>query len=226
MATMLPTQAQLTLINPTTLNGSFELPNTGTKIDPFNGSNVTNWSIISGGTYTDSGIQKTGSSPTPQDGSWVGFLMNNDSGIYNLVPSASYTMTAGDQYTLTMYAAISSTSGTAGPDQLTLDLFSSHDGTYNASYDVATSVNSMPTSLGKYVWQEYTLTYTAFPTDDGNQIGVYVANTFADATHNHYMDIDDFTLTVTPAPEPSTYAMFFTGVLGLWGMRRFRRHLA
>jgi hypothetical protein len=214
--------AQVTLIGSSTQNGSFELPATG-KVDPFNGVNVPDWGIVSGGTYTDSGVQSTGSSPTPVDGSYVAFLMNNNSGIYNLVPSASYTMTAGDQYTLTMWACVSSTSSTAGADQLTLNLFSTSNGSYTSSDDVASLVQNMPTSLGKYDWQEYTLTYTAQSSDSGNQIGVYVANTYADASHSHYMDVDNFDLTVQTVPEPASDLLVAMGGVLVLGFGLHRR---
>jgi hypothetical protein len=79
----------------TVVNSSFELPGTGTKI--------TNWSSIdgwSGSSSSGTGVEKN-EYYSPVDGEWYAFHAGGESYTYQLT---DHTITAGETYTLTVWA--------------------------------------------------------------------------------------------------------------------------
>ena len=188
------------LIDPTTLNGSFELPSTSKIAYGFDGAiNIPSWGNT-GGAYTDTGIE-TGIS-SGQDGAQRAFFKNTDGGAFNLT---SYVMQAGDSLTLT-FSALRFNSG----DNFTAKLFSSTDATY-ATNATLNSLIYAPVSQGTF--EGFTLNYTAVAADAGKTIGVSFDN--ESAIGNSYAGLDNVVLTVVPEPSTMGLAALATGLIGL-----------
>lgn len=205
-------QAQTALINPTLLNGSFEtalLPVGGKSQNGFDtpAFDVTNWTNTNtdaaGATvgYGDAGYE----SGAAQNGAQFAFFHGGDGGAFNLTTAVINT---GDVFNLSFY-------GNNGAG-LTARLFSSTNGTYATNATLATS--AITTAAGAYT--QYFLAYTATPADSGKTVGVSFFGTAG------YPNVDNVVLTVTPVPEPSTYALMFAGLGGLLLVTRARRSIA
>jgi PEP-CTERM motif len=178
------------LINPTTLNGSFEdAPTTKTP----NWSNVNaweNWGASVGGPSTASNDSGTDTSAAATNGTHVAFLQPNNAA-YNLT---SYVAQVGDVFNYTWDWAL------VGRGLATAQL-AYQDGSGNivaiAGTDTSFQSNTMQ-GLGLGT------AYTALSGDPA--IGRPIAITVR--TVGNYPEVDNFVLSVTSVPEPGTLAMF------------------
>lgn len=225
--------AQTTLISPTVNDGSFESITVKTLFTatasattgvPFWGyTGFTTTGVAS--TATDSGADIGGNAT--QQGTKGGFFKSTDSIAFNLV--TSYTINTGDRFSLTWYAF---SSGSVLSSQA-VNLFSQTavNGAGAYSYDanslrlVSTTVGQAGFGLSQAAFTQYTLTGVATAADAGKIIGFTFGNAGepTNNVNNNFVTADNFVLSVTPVPEPSTYAFLGAGVVGLGLMLRARR---
>ncbi len=204
--------AQTVLIDPTTLNGSFETLALGpggkdTKgfdatpapnVDILNWGNTnTNW-LGDAAFYNDTGAEYRAPS---QEGVQFSFYHGGEGGAFNLT---SYAIHEGDSFSLTWYGY---------QDTVGIRLFSSTTGDYSS----AATLNEIDIAQPGGTWVQYSLAYTAVAADEGKTIGVSIFNSGVG-----YANVDDVVLTVTPVPEPTTCVL---GALGLTFCLLFRSRL-
>lgn len=242
--------AQIVLISPTVNDGGFEAT-TGPKAFfvspasptanpnfnsvPYWGATLVNTAGNTVGAPNDSGVDpgttpSTGNDVSPtHTGQAGGFWQpTGSSTAFNLVTSRA--MAAGDVYNLTWFARKTGNGGqqvlrifsqltstvtdpasyTYQPDATLLTA----DGAANATYNLGGTPGVAPGTP----FAQYSVTYTATVDDAGKYIGVNYGS-----SGTAYIAADDFTLTVTPVPEPSTYALLGAGLGGLLLMGRRRR---
>ena len=143
--------------------------------------------------------------PSPPDVAFAGY---DNPGYYQL---SGYQIQPGDQFTLTYYAR----NLYQGP-QAEVKLI---DAASQSSQYSDTSVVATSTPVTAPVWTQYTLTYTATPSDVGKFVGVQFAADI-DAPTNGYVSYDSFVLNVTSTPEPASVASLAFCSLGLLARRR------
>jgi hypothetical protein len=195
----------------TITNASFELPGTGKIKTGF--STITGWANA-GTTYYDSGVE---SSPASQDGSWHAYGESGDPGAYQI---ANYQLQLGDTISLSWYA--DGTGGSAAKMQ-TVDLLGA--ASLGTVFSSCTVLNSRTDTLANGTWSQYTLSYTASAPDVGNYIGVFFANqpTASPNSNNSWSGFDNFSMTVTSVPEPSSLALVGLGMISGLGIVMRRR---
>ena len=212
----------LALINPSTNNGSFETPTTG-KVDftpttSLNGT-VPFWGNT-GAAATDTGVD-AGADIT-EDGARGAFEAPG-TGIFNLVTSRP--IATGDVYTLTFYGRSTANPANVAADPLLASFYTQAVPAAGTAYGYAPISAALgantETLSNAAAFAQYTLTYTATAADAGKDIGISLTN-----NGNNYNGLDNFVLNVTPAPEPSTYALMFVGMGGLVVVLRHRRSVA
>jgi hypothetical protein len=201
------------LIDPTTLNGSFESPDVGggdskqgfdtTGKDILNWGN-TNTTFAGAGlaTYNDNGVDNNPGGS--HSGNQFAFFHGGEGGAYNLT---SYVVQAGDQFNLSWFGRA---------DTIAVRLFSSTDGSYSTAATMYESIQAQPGGYAQYSIP----TYTAQVGDIGKTIGISVFN-----PTTGYANVDDFTLTVTSVPEPSASLTLVLGGAAFL-LRRSRRSVA
>ena len=223
-------QAQtLTLISPTTNDGSFESAPTAKTNFPLTTSatgTIPYWAATGAGATNDTGTQM-GGGPV-QSGSFGAFEQpatgtTQGGSIFNLVTSRPIAV--GDVYTLTFYGKDTQTSASS---TLLASFFYQAPPAAGATYAYAALAGlGTPTTItlpgNGAAFAQFTISYTVTAADGsaGDDIGIALTNNGVS-----YNGLDNFVLTVTPAavPEPSTYAMLAAG--GLGGMMMFRRRRA
>jgi hypothetical protein len=206
--------APVNLIDPTTRNGSFELPATGKQQFGFDGASTGNaaddqdvpfWNNIGGPAQASSGTETTGGA---QNGTRVAFFVSQDPGAFNLT---TYSIQEGDQFSLSYYLRTGNQS-----DAFVGRLFSSTDGTFATASTLATVSTSLVN--GSFEATPVTLTYTATAADAGKTIGVSLDN--AHSGNFSYVDVDNVVLSVTSVPEPSACLVLLGGLGALLRRRR------
>jgi hypothetical protein len=211
--------AQSTLIGSTMNNGDFESAIAGGKQDftstASSTSPVAYWGSLTGASDTDSGAQVGGN--CVYQGS-NGSYYKEGEGAFNLV--TDYTIAAGDLFSLTYYAYNTYPNGSTIPQSVWLFSQANPSGAAYSYAPMATLATDAENLVNGNPWTEYTLTYTATLADAGNDIGVAIQNNSTGSSD--YTAADDFTLTVTPVPEPSAYALIGAGLVGFVFVRRFR----
>ncbi len=188
------------LINGTTLNGGFESPAVGVGDSKqgfdMSGKDILNWTNttttyagVGGATYNDNGVDFNAGGA--HSGDQFAFFHGGEGGAYNLT---NYIIQAGDQFSLTWWGRA---------DTIAIRLFSSSDG----SYGTAATMTELLQAQSAGIYTQYTIpTYTAVAGDVGKTIGVSVFNPLPG-----YANVDDFVLTVTSVPEPSSCLAFTLG---------------
>jgi hypothetical protein len=143
--------------------------------------------------YTNSGVEQTGA----HSGSSRAYEMSGDDGAYYLT---EYTITNGDQITLTWWALASvdpSTGNTNPPEQVVglITAASSLD-----AFSITSPLGTPYKSGLSGAWTQYTLNYTANAGDAGKIIGLYfnTTNAYGFVT-NSFGAYDDFYLAALPA---------------------------
>ena len=199
--------AVVVLIDATTRNGSFDSPTLAASIKSgFDApaSDIVNWTNTNiswagtAGTYGDTGVDlNAGGAHT---GNQFAFFKGSAGGAFNLT---NYAIQSGDQFSLSWYGRA---------DTIGVRLFSSTDASYATAVTLAQISQAQP---GGYA--QYSLSYTAVPADAGKTIGVSVFNSAIG-----YANVDDFVLTVTQVPEPSSCLSLAVGGAALV-LRRSRR---
>jgi hypothetical protein len=186
-------EAQGILIDPTTLNGSFENNSSKTTFDS---GLVPNWVVWTGvsAASNDSGTDASGAAT---QGTRDAYLQGGNAD-FDLT---SYTFQAGDVFTYTWDWAL------VGRGSATAQL-----GYWNGSIVVA--IAGTDTSFQSNSSQGLGLgtTYTVLPGDPA--IGNEIAMTILAPSGSNYPEVDNFVLTVTPVPEPSVAALGGLGGLG------------
>jgi hypothetical protein len=155
-------------------------------------ANVDGW-FNTGSTYTDSGITSANffQNNTPP----LAFVKAGDDGAVQLT---QYFMVNADQITLTWDAV-----NVFGATDQAVFLFSlSPDG---QSFAFLNGNQSLVTDTES----QYSLSYTVTPADQGNIIGIGFG-----AGSTGYVGYDNFSLQVTPAPEPATVGILAIGAFG------------
>jgi PEP-CTERM motif len=210
--------AQITLISTNINNGGFESTLAGGKQNftfPTSATGaVAYWGSLGSANDSDSGAQVGGN--VVYQGT-NGCYFKPGEGAFNLV--TDYTIATGDLFTLTYFAYDTNPNGTTAAQTVTLFSQANPTGPTYSYAPIATLATRVDNLVQGAPFTEYTLTYTALAGDAGNDIGVSIANTAG----GDYTAADNFTLTVSPVPEPSTYALLGAGVFGLLAMRRLRR---
>jgi hypothetical protein len=190
----------------TLINADFS-SEAGTKITTGFTGKVTGWTNLSG-IYADSGVEAAGFAYS--DASESG-------GAYQVVDMSSYSdFGVGSTFTLTWDSAPTSTSGVGDPMLVTL--FSTPD-------DGPTR-NTLASFTGNQVgpngtWTTgYSITYTVTSADIGgsNKFGISFQQ-----QGDGYAGFDNFALSYTPIPEPSSYMLGAAGILGTLILVRRRR---
>jgi len=163
------------------------------------------------------------------NGSWSLYTPNNGGG-YS-VPGAYQVFAATPGETFTLSGWVYTPNALVANDNdfaiLQLNFFT---GAPPNNYAGGTSVNSVGVNVGdpnggggvalpQGVWTFASITGTAGA--GVNSLGVYLLDINADANADFYFD--DLTLTASPVPEPSSFALAGLGVLGLFGMLRRRK---
>ena len=188
------------------VNGSFEAPATGKIQSGFDeATDIPGWTNNGAGPYTDTGVEN--SAITGKDGDWSTFLRSTDGGAYQVT---TFTITPGDQFSLSWLAGSTSGEGLNTLQQVTL--FRTTDGGATRTV-LATNTESFGTAAN--VFNTFTLDYLATNADAGAQIGIeFDSLNSTDA----WVGYDNFNLAVIP--EPSALLL---GGLGLVGLLRRRR---
>jgi hypothetical protein len=142
--------------------------------------------------YTNSGVEQTGA----HSGSSRAYEMSGDDGAYYLT---EYTITNGDQITLTWWALASNdpSNGTNPPEQV-VGLITA--ATSLDAFNITSPLGTPYKSGVSGAWTQYTLNYTANAGDAGKIIGLYfnTTNAFGFVT-NSFAAYDDFYLAALPA---------------------------
>jgi hypothetical protein len=223
--------AQTVLISPTVNDGGFESiaskvdftsPTSGASSIPYWGATLFNSAGAAVGAPSDSGAENSIGSNTIHTGVAGAFWQPvGSSTSFNL--ETSHIAVTGDLFTLTWWAY---TTGTGG--QEVASLYSQAPGTIGATYAYSPSATLVaidgavnPTYALNNAYTEYTLNYTATAADAGNYIGLTFGN-----DGGSYIAADDFTLTVSPAPEPSVLTLAAVGGLSLLNLMRRRNKLS
>ena len=180
------------------------------------------WGATGAGPTNDTGTQVGGN--IVEDGTKGAFEQPGGPGgsIFNLVTSRPIAV--GDTYTLTFYGLDSQNAGRTTP--LLASFFYQTPPAAGAAYPYA-AVGALGAPMAITLtgtFAQYALTYTVTAADmaAGDDIGIALTNNAA--ASGDYNGLDNFVLTVTPVPEPSTYAMLAIG--GLGGVMVFRRRRA
>jgi hypothetical protein len=195
--------AQTILINPTTLNGSFEDNSSKTT---FTSGLVPNWAVWTSAesipANTDSGSDVSGSAT---QGTRDAYLQQGTAA-YDLT---AYTIQAGDVFTYTWDWAL------VGRGTATVELGYWDGSSFVGIGSTATSFQSN-TSQGLGLGTSYTasLADATGGADVGAQMGIGVIS----PTGANYPEVDNFVLTVVP--EPSTMALSCLGGLGALLLKR------
>ena len=194
------------LIGPNLNNGGFELPAlaaNGKVADGFDdpANDCPNWNNT-GGTTNDVGFENgpAGAGGSAQFAYWHA----GQTGAFNLTTTVIH---AGDQFNVSWFGA---------QDSLRVQLIGSPDGTYGTATVLAT-IDQVQSNAGNNFAQFSLPTYTATANDAGLLVGLAVFD-----AGTSYANGDDFTLAVTPVPEPGTYALMFAGLGGLLVFRARR----
>lgn len=217
-AIALHSQAQTTdIINPTLLNGGFESPVlTASHKQGWDGTpDITNWTNTAtnfagaAATFTDDGVDlNAGGAHT---GNQFAFYHAGEGGSFDL---SNFTIRAGDQISLSWYGRA---------DTIYMGLFTSTNGGFTGSTPLAnTGIITQPTGTvaGQNGYLPYNFAYTVQATDTVGPLGLVIFNPMTG-----YANVDDITLSVTRAPEPSTYALMVAGLGGLMFVFRARRSM-
>lgn len=221
------TASAATLIDVSTQNGgfnsitgksNFSTPTNSSNSIPYWGATLVNTSGTAVAAPNNSGAEIGGN--VVQEGTAGAFFQGGGaSTAFNL--ATSYTIQAGDQFTLTWWAYKTGANG-----QQSATLFSQSPATvaaswaYNPTATLATAAGATNplyalTGTAQANYTQYTLTYTATAADVGNYIGVTIGNSGTD-----FIAVDNFNLSVVP--EPSSLAAI-AGLGGLLFIRRNRR---
>jgi hypothetical protein len=206
------------------VNGDFEADSatigTGKITNGF--SEISGWEDINAAA-NNSGVQfgtPGAGLNNSQSGDYFAFQDSDDSSGVNSNKGAfqitSTVLQAGDQVTLTWYAA-----NTFGNPIQNVDLLSA--GTTGASFNSAsilTPSNDPVLTLGG-TYAEYTLAYTATAADAGKYLGVSFSTT---GVNNSFVQYDNFVVQdISETPEPATYALLLMGLSGVLAIGRVRR---
>ena len=219
----------ITLINPTTNNGSFEtndITGGATQVDfapttsgaAASAANpVPYWGVSAPATGINSGVSDSASTGIIEDGS-SGAFEQPGGNIFNLVTSRP--IAAGDSYTLSFYGLDSQ--GGVRSSTVGVTFYSQAAPAAGAAYGFSGTALSAATSevLSSGGFSSYTVTF-APTTAIGSDIGIEIADTGGD-----YVGLDNFVLTVTPGaavPEPRTCVLLAGGLMGLLFLRRRAR---
>jgi hypothetical protein len=211
-------QAQpITLVNP-----SFESPGTGKISTGF--STIPGWGSFNGaGTATDSGVENDA---TPY-GSWNAYLNAADShnGLY---PSqeTSYSILGTENFQLAFAARY--TYGSEGPgggyaqpmlapEQVKADLYYVSGG---VPIVFASDTVTWDASGAGTPWASYSFNGAAPVAAAGDLLGVDFVNVTADPAYFNWLEVDNVSLSVVPAPEPGSMALLSLGGIALAAFRR------
>ena len=208
-------QSMLTLINATTLNGSFESPTlTASSKQGFDaaGQDIANWTNTNttfagatGATYNDNGVDLNAGGAN--SGNQFAFFHAGEGGAFNLT---TYQLKVGDQISLSWFGRA---------DTIAFRLFSSTNGTYATAVTLAEFQQTQTAAYVLYTPATYTVT-AADLAGGPKTLGLSIFNPTVG-----YANVDDITLTVVSAvPEPSTVVSFALGGITLlflgWRQRR------
>lgn len=227
----------VTLISPTVQDGGFEsitaksffgTSNSPSSTIPYWAATLVTTAGASVGAPDNSGAEPAAPG-TPADNSAThsgaagSFFQPGASTAFNL--GTGHTIQLGDVYTVSWFGRLTGVGG-----QQTLTLFTQSPSTisdpalftYAPSATVLTAAGATDAAnyglLADRSFKLYTATYTAQPADVGLYMGLTIGN-----SGTAFIGVDDFTLTVSPVPEPSTYAFLGAGLVGLLIVSRTRR---
>ena len=192
------------------VNGGFETPGG-------NGSTPTGWAKDGNayGTY-DGVLYSPSRTPPTHGGSWCAVPGNGTATTVGLYQTLGTTLFAGE-YTLDFWSTPWSV-GTG--NEVRVGKYSGSGTLDNVANwtSLALNVVDIP-SVAVNSWQLRSYTFTAFGGEDTVYFGTAIAGS------NEGADFDDVSLTLSPVPEPATYAMALAG-LAYGGYSLFRRRSA
>jgi len=145
---------------------------------------------------------------SPNSGTWRAFAQSTDGGGYQI---SGYQIQAGDSFTLKWYG---NDGWNASVETINLLSAAAQNTPFASTGVLATRSDA----LGG--WTEYTLNYTAAVGDAGNYVGISFIN--SKGTAGSWAAFDDFSLTVTPVPEPGALDLLGLGSFALIAARRRR----
>lgn len=216
------THATTILIDATTRNGNFEVTAAGGINDGDRTfADTADWTNTNGAQTA----QATRNTPANLDstGDYTGA-----SGGYNAVVSegagqyfsneTGHTVAAGDVYDATLYW-IDAFGWTDTADQIALEFFTTVDDTIGGTVeDVLQFLSGVSSTDATY--QEFSVTGTSLPAAfEGDALFVRFLPVNGNAT-NGFARVDDFSLSVTPVPEPSSLLLVALGALPFVRRRR------
>lgn len=201
------------VIDGVNLNGGFENPQVGVG-DAKNGfdtagKDILNWTNTptnfagQPATYGDNGVDFNAAGA--HAGTQFAFFHGGEGGAFNL---SAFTVQPGDEITLSWFGR---------NDTILFSLFTSTSGSLTGATFLTNTGNvaQTPNAYGQNIFN-----YTVQSTDALGPLGVVIYNPLAAG----YANVDDVALTVARVvPEPSTYALLFAGLGGLFAMFRARR---
>jgi len=209
----LSVQAQNLLTDPG-FEGQISAPNP-------NPTGVPGWASFGGASFSQT---------YAHSGSWSLYTPDNGGG-YS-VPGSYQVFAASPGQTFTLSGWVYTPNAlVAGDNDFALLQLSFYTGAPPNNYAGGTGVGSPVgvdvgdpaggggVALPQGVWTFASVTATAGA--GANSVGAYLLDINADANADFYFD--DLTLTASPVPEPSSFALAGLGVLGLFGMLRRRK---
>jgi hypothetical protein len=205
--------AATTLIDNTTLNGSFENPAAGTTV-------ITSWSVAPGHTIIER------KNDNAQNGGWSLVVGRNSSGtLSGVAVNTGYSIATGDVFDVSF--SLRGALNAEATDQVTWSLFYTADNTMGGSQTVLFSgSNSLTGATGLLATSPYNSTGTLTSgSADLSALGktlFFSLTPGSGFTNDEFARVDSVLLSVTSVPEPSLPVMAGIAAITLSVIRRRR----